>query len=69
MLAVDDSGKVTGSATNQERVIDLADVRPTVDAAAAAQTASEQVDRGGEVGTRLWPCTPTASPAWRGSPA
>ena len=44
VLAVDDSGKVTGSTNNQERVIDLASLQPTVKAAAARRTASALVD-------------------------
>ncbi len=43
MLAVNDAGKVTGRTSGQERVIDLASVRPTVGASAAKATARRQV--------------------------
>ncbi|MDQ4052970.1 MAG: M4 family metallopeptidase [Actinomycetota bacterium] len=45
VLAVDSSGKVTGSTSAQERVIDLASITPGVGRAAAQRTATGQVDR------------------------
>jgi Zn-dependent metalloprotease len=44
VLAVDRSGKVTGSTSAQERVIDLGSVKPGVAAAAARRPASARVD-------------------------
>jgi Zn-dependent metalloprotease len=43
VLAVDQTGKVTGRSATQRRVIDLRTVRPTVTAAAARRTARAQV--------------------------
>jgi Zn-dependent metalloprotease len=45
VLAVDGSGKVTGSTSGQERRISLASVRPTVTRAQAKATARRQVTR------------------------
>lgn len=43
VLAVDDSGKVSGTSAIQRRVIDLASVRPRVSASSARRTARAQV--------------------------
>lgn len=45
VLAVDDSGKVSGTSATQSRVIDLASVSPQVSAASARRTAQAQVGR------------------------
>lgn len=50
VLALDRSGKVTGSTSNQERAITLTSVTPTLSRADAKQTARQQVDRITKVG-------------------